>query len=289
MANMSFLDIDCNEGYFCNAAVQRGASRAVGIDFQKSSIDFARQQYPNPRIEWSHQTWDNLPHGPFDVILWASAMHYESDPAKIIQAITDRLKPNGKFILECGVVEASTPEMVLVNRHSDSRWYPTEEFLMRQLLAPLAFRRVAGPQTTEGDPVPRSVYHCVRKLPTVLLFRGATHQGKSSAGRQFAPAATKIIQTDLFAWRIAAAEFVHGAAQTFIKENFRPDDLTSMYLGLDSAGLTAAYASLLATAISLSDKAVIIEGFMTDAQAEALTTELSDRAMVWDALPRSSH
>lgn len=123
----------------------------MGIDFVGGSLDFARQRYPNPAIEWRHQSWDVLPEGPFDVVLWSSAVHYELDPARVLRKIAESLTPAGMLILELGVLPIPSQEMVLVQRHSDSRWYPTEQFLRSTLLRPFGFRRVAEPETTEGD------------------------------------------------------------------------------------------------------------------------------------------
>lgn len=286
MDGKSFLDIGCNEGFFCNAAAERGATRVVGIDFVRKSLEFAQARYPNPMIEWFHQTWDVLPKGPFDVIQWSSAMHYELDPAKVLRNIAELLTPTGMLILECGIMPGTAKEMVLIQRHSDARWYPTEDFLTNHLLKPFGFRRVATPETTPGDPIPRSVYHCTRRQPLVLLVRGATHHGKSSLARQLAPAATKVIGLDAFVYRISVASFQRSALGGYIKTKFNANDLTSLYEGIDEAGLTQEYAALLAQSVAASDEAVVIEGFMTDAQMTALTGHLKGRAMVWDATRR---
>ena len=282
----SFLDIGCNEGFFCNVAASRGAARVVGIDFVKKSLDTARELYPHPKIEWHHQTWDVLPQGPFDVILWSSAMHYELDPLKVLRNIADILTPTGMLILECGIVPGTAKEMVLTQRHSDARWYPTEDFLTNELLKPFGFRRVAWPETTPGDPIPRSVYHCTRRQPLVLLVRGATHHGKSSLARQLAPAATKVIGLDSFVYRIAHAGYQHGKLGPFLKANFNANDLTALYEGIDTAGLTQEYAALLAQCVAESDGTVVIEGFMTDRQAAAMSDAVRGRAVVWDATRR---
>lgn len=283
MTGKSFLDIGCNEGFFCNAAASRGATRVVGLDFVGGSLEFARTQYPNPVIEWRHQSWATLPEGPFDVVLWSSAMHYEPDPARVLRNIANLLTPTGMLILELGVVRVPTREMVLVQRHSDSRWYPTELFLTSELLRPFGFRRVADPETTEGDPVPREVYHCHRRLPMVLVIRGDSYDGKTTLARNLAGPATKLIALDSFAYRIWLSDFQHTPVQHHIKANFRADDLTSLYHSIDTAGLTSPYASLLAQAIAPSDETVVIEGLMTDAQVASLARHLDGKAVVWDA------
>lgn len=283
LAGKSLLDIGCSEGFFCGVAAGRGASRVVGLDASAPALEFARARYTDPAIAWLHQRWDDLPAGPFDVILWTSGMHYEPDPARMLDRIADRLAPDGLFVLECGVSHGGTREMVLVQRQGDARWVPTEEFLTGQLLKRFAFRQVAPPELQPGDPIRRAVYHCRRRLPLVLLARGAPHHDKLSFARQFAPAATKLMGVDSFVYRILIAEHAHGALGPFIKANYKENDLAALYDGIDRAGLTAEYAACFADAVAPSDEAVIIEGYMTDAQAAALAARLEGRAVVWDA------
>lgn len=283
MAGKSFLDIGCNEGFFCGVAASRGAARVVGLDASQPALDFARAKYPHPSIEWLHQNWDSLPAGPFDVILWASGMHYEPDPAHMLEKIAERLAPGGLLVLECGVSHAGTMEMVLVHRQTDMRWIPTEEFLAKQLLTRFTFRQVATPELPQGDPIRRAVYHCRKRQPQVLLVRGPAQHDKLSFARLLAPAATKVMSIDPFVYRILIAEHAHGALGPFIKANYKDYDLVSLYEGIDRAGLTAEYVARIADAIAPSDEAVIIEGYVTDAQTAALAACLGETAVVWDA------
>jgi SAM-dependent methyltransferase len=282
MKGKRFLDIGCNEGFFCNVAAERGA-QVIGIDFYGPSLDFARERYQNPSIEFRLQKWDALPDGPFDYVLWSSSMHYELDPARVLREISQRLSPNGVLILECGVVNGLSREMVRVNRHSDARWYPTLEFLTEDLLGTIfAFRQVAWPEVTDGDPTPRSVFHCRRRLPVVALIRGASGEGKSTLALRLKPISSKSVLLDLFFYRIHVAQFHHTEFDKFVRDNFKQDDLTSLYKGIDSSGLTEDFAAVLAEGIAPSDEAVIIDGAMTDAQADAFSRVLGNNAIVWD-------
>lgn len=283
-----FLDIGCNEGFFCNVAAERGA-QVIGIDFYPPALNFARQHYKHPAIDFRLQKWDVLPEGPFDCVLWSSSMHYELDPARVLREICQRLSPEGILILECGVVNGLSREMVRVNRHSDAAWYPTLEFLTEELLGSMfAFRQIAWPELTEGDPVPRSVYHCRRRLPIVALLRGSTGQGKSTFASKLKPIATKSIMLDLFFYRIHVAKFHKTPLDQYVRDHFDKDDLTALYLGLDTAGLTDEFATVLAQGIAATDETVVIDGAMTCAQAEALTRVLSNKALVWDVILRSA-
>lgn len=277
------LDIGCNEGFFCNVAAERGATRVVGIDVSEGALKMARELYGKKKIDFRHQPWTRLPEGNFDLVIWTSAMHYELDPLLIMRQIHERLTPDGVFILECGVVQVGSKEMVLVQRHDGSLWYPSKRFLEEHLLEDFAFRQVAPVEIIGTDPVPRAVYHCARRKPTVFVFRGVSGSGKSAAAQALYDSATKVIGLDMFVHRIMVAKHHHSKLEKYVLENKRATGLTELYVGIDDAGLTADYAKLLAQAVAATDRVVIIEGYFTDRQVDALREALRGRAKVWDA------
>jgi SAM-dependent methyltransferase len=285
MTGKSFLDVGCSEGFFCNVAAQRGAARIVGIDVKSPSLEVARSLYGGERVEFREQSWASLPEGPFDVILLASALHYERDPGGLIDRIADALSPDGVFILELGVAPVSSREMVLVQRRRMDVWVPSEPYLFEVLLRRFACRRVAKPQVVGGDPTPRSVYHCTLRRPTVLLLRGPSKQGKSTAARLFGGQSEKLISVDRFMVRLMVSPFPHDDFQRFMVSN-RQRRLANTYRDIDVHGWTEAFAQLLSQTVATSDDTVIIEGFLSDLQATALAKALGSRAIVWDATRR---
>ncbi len=102
LRNKSFLDVGCNEGFFCGYAKHQGATRVVGLDMSANFIARARVRFPD--CEFLQQTWDKLPNEKFDVILLASAIHYADDQPALIQRLVDQLSPDGTLILELGIV-----------------------------------------------------------------------------------------------------------------------------------------------------------------------------------------
>ena len=295
MSGRTFLDIGCNEGFFCNAAVSQGATSAVGIDKDERAIQHARTEYGRPNVEFIVGGWDNLPPGPFDVILWASAMHYERDPASVIAQVKSRLSPRGLFILECGVIWEINKEYIPVRRPTDVRWYPTQRLLLEELLAGFSVRSVAEPACAQWDDVPRSVFHCRPGLPNVLLMRGTSGSGKSTLAARLSDSATKIISLDRFLERLlgegSAADggpvLAYDQFRQAIGEQYRRTDLTHTYDAIDELGLTPIYIDLLTETISSRDQVIIIDGYLTDLQARMLTQKLSWRAIVWDVSRRS--
>src|SRR5439155_18277059 len=85
----SFLDVGCNEGFFCGYARFDGAQRVVGLDKSALFIERARQRFPD--CEFLEQSWDVIPSGPFDVILLASSLHYAEDQVLLIERLTKEL------------------------------------------------------------------------------------------------------------------------------------------------------------------------------------------------------
>lgn len=280
------LDIGCNEGFFCHEAAARGASQVIGIDEDAEAVDAAGRFYRGSGVEFRHQRWDTLPEGPFDLVLWTSAMHYEPDPAEVMRRIAGVLAPSGLFVLECGVLDWSRKEMVLVSRPVDSRWYPTWP-LLEHMLGDFTVRRVAAPELVVGDHVPRAVLHCTLRRPVVMLIRGESGHGKSSLATSLSESATKVISLDAFVTRVAQAQHHHTDLQAFIRDRYDDRNLAKIYHGIDEHGLTDQYARLLAASVAPSDRLVVLEGLLTDAQVEALTVHLAGAAFVWDVRKRA--
>lgn len=284
LTGKSFLDIGCNEGFFCGIALERGAKRVVGIDSDAKALTLAKQLYP--KAEYIHSTWHPLPDGPFDVVQWSSAMHYEPDPARVFSEIGRRLTPDGLLILECGALDYSSKEMVPAKRHGDTRWYPTIRLLTEELLKDFAVRIMAFGEVTPGDPVPRFVFHCRKKIPSVLIIRGQTHDGKTALADTLLPAATKVVKADYLITRLARGDFHHGNLQLALKEIY-PLSLTNglqwLYDELDKRELSDEFAKVLAEAVAGSDNLVVIEGAISDKVCKSLSKRLGARARVWDA------
>jgi SAM-dependent methyltransferase len=189
LSGMSFLDVGCNEGFFCDFAQRSGASKVVGIDADRRSIDKARALYP--ACEFLHQTWDTLPAGPWDVILHASALHYATDPYAHIQRLHHALGDDGLLVLEIGVSPHHADMMMAghfeigaafwerVERVTGQVYYPTEMLLRSDLLTDFAVRSIVDSVPQAGDPFPRQVYHCSKFKRIVLMICGVGGAGKS--------------------------------------------------------------------------------------------------------------
>lgn len=194
MADLSFLDVGCNEGFFCGFAKSQGAKRAVGIDHSAGFIERARKHFPE--CEFLHQGWETLPEEKFDVILLASALHYADDQSALIARLVDKLTDDGVLILELGIFSSPKNEWVEVERGIDHRFFPTMARL-RDVLAPYAWKWM-GPSVNQiGDPVGRHVVHISRRKKIVYLLMEPPAYGKSTIAKElFIPAGVQLVSGD---------------------------------------------------------------------------------------------
>lgn len=157
LSGLSFLDIACNEGFFCQEAHRRNARRVVGIDRNPDFIEKAQAR--DPSSEYRVMDWTDLPSldETFDVILLLSALHYATEPERLLRDVLDLLSPDGLFVLEAGIAPGFRPEWTKVERPvGDMVSHPTELALMRALW-PAAAHRVGPSVQQPGDPIARNV------------------------------------------------------------------------------------------------------------------------------------
>ena len=194
LMDQRFLDLGCNEGFFCAYARYAGAAQVVGLDASADYIERARKRVPG--VEFLHQSWDTLPAGPFDVVLLASALHYARDQAALIDSVMRVLSPAGTLVLELGVVAGDESAWVEVARGSDKRLFATWPKL-REVLAPYAWKLVSESTLQKGDPTPRYVLHINARKPVAYLLMEPGGFGKSTLCRElFAPAGVPIVSGD---------------------------------------------------------------------------------------------
>ena len=279
LKDKAFLDIGCNEGFFCGVALERGATRVVGIDFEVNALEFAKKTYPGG--EYVRSSWKTLPPGPFDVVQWSSAMHYELDPASVFRQVSHRLAAGGLLILECGAFDRSAKEMIQVQRHSDTLWYPTIRLLVEDLLRDFSVRCVSEAVIAEGDPVPRYVFHCRKRIPSVMLVKNQS-VAEVVLSECLVTSATKIVRLDTYCARVSSAKFQHNDLQKIIRDTWASTgSCAAVCTAVENAGLTETFARAVAQSVVPTDRLVVIEGDLTEAFAAVLTKILEANSKVW--------
>lgn len=281
----SFLDIGCNEGYFCIAAQTRGAGPIIGIDRNEPSLQRARARAPG--IEYRNQSWDVLPEGPHDIILMASALHYSKNPRQILSAIHNALAEDGLFILEAGVVAGSytgSKNWIEVRRGSDVLSFPNWLLLTEGLLSNFTVR-IVGPSVSQaGDPVPRFVFHCQKLKPIVLLCGGQSGTGKTTLSLELKRKCLTTFSTDEALMEMANYKFTPVTSlYRLIQERFKSDRIGELVTSIVDLGMGVEFANALFEMFPKGERVSMIEGYALHFPEilDELTRLLRRRHKVW--------
>ncbi len=176
-----FLDIGCNEGFFCGYAQFDGASQVVGIDQSEAAIEKAKQRFT--AVDFRNQSWDELPKGSFDVIIMLSALHYATDQEAMIHKMMNKLNDDGVLVLEISIAPGAANEFIKVKRSIDERFFPTRTKLT-SVLKDYAWKIVGHSVNQAGDPLQRYVVHIKPLKPYAFLFIQKPGSGKSTISRK---------------------------------------------------------------------------------------------------------
>ena len=99
-AGERILDLGCGPGQLTDKISQSGAE-VVGVDSSASMIGQARQNFPKLRFvlqDAATMTFDN----EFDAVFSNAALHWMLDPAAVVKAVANALRPGGRFVAEMG-------------------------------------------------------------------------------------------------------------------------------------------------------------------------------------------
>lgn len=233
LAGKTFLDVGCNEGFFCGFAKFQGAARSVGLDHSELFVGRARERFPG--CEFLVSTWDRLPAERFDVILLASALHYASDQAALVQSLVGCLEDDGLLVLELGIASSEVAEWITVQRGIDERIFPSMP-MVKEMLSGFVWKWMGPSVRQQGDPVARHVIHVARKRPVAYLLMQPPGYGKSSlASETFSKAGLRVISGDMCIHRIARGEVkAPDSLRDAIREDYSPfriDEATKRVFG----------------------------------------------------------
>jgi len=227
----SFLDIGCNEGFFCGYALFDGATHVVGIDRSIAAIDKARQKFP--QCEFYDQPWDSLPEGSFDVILLASALHYADDQEALIHSLMGKLTANGTLVIELGMINSPKDEWVKVSRSIDERIFPTRK-KMSSVLEKYAWKTIGYSVTQAGDPVQRYVLHVSHLKPYALMMLEPPASGKTTLSRLvFDKSSICTLSGDAILMQISNKSIEGSSAlNDLVRANFTTTDIAEVTLNI---------------------------------------------------------
>lgn len=242
LAAKSFLDVGCNEGFFCGYAFFQGARRVLGIDRDQRAIEAARQRFPE--CVFQARDWDEPgPEEYFDVILCASALEYAVDQERLIRSLMDKLAPEGVLVLEAGMASGREAQWVAMQCDADTRLFPTWGQL-EIVFKPYAWKYMGEAPMQAADPLPRSVFHLRRKKPCIFLLLQEPGSGKTSIRKDFLHNCVPIAGDALLS-RIAAGEIAGAEAlRDCVAEGFNYSRLNQAMTRICAAGLLRDYLDL---------------------------------------------
>ena len=109
------LLLGCGTGDESLLVKEFNASKIIGIDISKESIDIAKNTYPN--CEFYVGDMHNIPFddNSFDFVYSSLAIHYSKNPEKIFKEVYRVLKKDGYFLFSVGHPLRWTSEKVNIN------------------------------------------------------------------------------------------------------------------------------------------------------------------------------
>jgi SAM-dependent methyltransferase len=305
----SFLDVGCNEGFFCAIAQHAGATRVVGIEMNAAYLARASARFPG--IEFRHQSWDEPIEGRFDVILFSSAIHYARDQPALIRKLLGLLQPGGVLVLELGIVQETGDDYVWVRRSTGNRCAYATPTVLRRELADFDVREMGPSVNQSGDPVPRFVLHIRARTiaaadaargddgrPAVVFFDAPSRSGKSSVVRHLMRGAGGIASLSIDfvlnrmqgeeAKRLPAHAAVIRSVERFCREQSPRADLT--LAALAEQGLLPEFAAYVEASCNMAEERVTIwDGYLPPAAKEPVRAYFERRGYaVWNAAARRS-
>ena len=291
MQGLSFLDIGCNEGFFCGFAKYEGASRVLGLDRNKTSIEHAKARFPG--VEFRCQSWDEPINEKFDVILLASALHYAKDQEALVQKLLGLLTPTGTLVLELGMAPDSGNKWVTVKRSIDERQFPTRGKIAA-MLDTHAWKIIGHSVDQAGDPLSRVVVHIQNKRPYAFLLMERSGYGKTSITRLLSTAkgisqvSGDTILRQIWAGEVACSDELRQP----IERDYASTNIAPLTESLFQSGLGTQLVDVWLEAAEGSD--VIIDSFVPKDFWPSVTQRIQERRFVpiqltWDLMGPKLH
>ena len=164
----TFLDIGCNDGGYCVAAIARGAARVLGVDqFVQDGMRFLMEHRVYP-FEFRHMDLfsDEFLQLPvFDFVLFAGVLYHVQDPIEALRRV--RRVTGETTIIETHVDERHPDVAAMVFyegselQDDPSNWWGPNRLCLEAMLRTVGFQdiRLVYSKVDEGAMMGRAAYH----------------------------------------------------------------------------------------------------------------------------------
>ena len=284
-----FLDVGCNEGFFCGYADFQGASKVIGLDQSKVAIQKAKERFTH--IDFRNQSWDTLPSDKFDVITMLSALHYADDQALIIHKLVDCLAEDGVLVLEISIAPGNKDDWVKVKRSIDERYFPTR-IKLNSVLKGYAWKIIGHSVDQAGDPLKRYVLHIRKLKPYVYLLMQKPGTGKTTISRTlFSNSQTKLNSGDHLYFLISKDKGdldVSADLKNLVSENYSSTTIDKTVQQVCQKGMLGEVVGLWVSQVGYQDFAIdsyLPEEFIPEVKALLVNKGFFPIEMQWNNQP----
>jgi SAM-dependent methyltransferase len=161
------LDMCCGDGFYSDLFYSSRAAHVLAVDHNRHALRHARRCHSRSNVEYRQaDIRDGVPAGPFDNIVWDSALHHftTAEVRRILAALRTALVDGGVL---SGFTEIEPPGYSYARLHFEE---PEE---LAQLLK-TAFANVAIVETPDSER--RCLHFFASDSPQVLPFAEGIHQ-----------------------------------------------------------------------------------------------------------------
>ncbi len=161
-ANERILDLGCGTGQLTSQIAESGAE-VHGLDKSTDMITSASRSFPNVQFSVA-DAHDFVASEPFDAVFSNAALHWVSEPDRVVKCIAKALKPSGRLVVEFGgagnvnYLSTAIEEafQAVVGRQLSHPWYFPDVATFSSLLAEHQIEVVQAamidrPTVLEGD------------------------------------------------------------------------------------------------------------------------------------------
>lgn len=100
------LDAGCGAGYGSRMLCWT-SSKVIAVDHSQKAIEYARQFYPNPKIEWIVDDVRNIKERDFDTVVAFEMLEHNSNSEGVLSFLMSLLKKNSTGIFSVPVMSSA--------------------------------------------------------------------------------------------------------------------------------------------------------------------------------------